>query len=103
MKSHSVSGRSEFPIGLRCKVLPGLFEHERLAIVEDPVGTVVASVVVDSSLVRTETEPKRDVPVPGSLRIRLLEDAELANVALPASSLERGRVIAVSRQLLIAF
>ena len=49
---------------LRCKVLPGMFSHEWLVVIEDPGRGEIASIFVDATLVRTRAEPRRNDPVP---------------------------------------
>ena len=86
---------------LRCKVLPGMFSHEWLVVIEEPDRGEIASIFVDTSLVRTQGEPRRGQPVQGELLVWASARGERANVTLPVPSAEHGSVVSVPSELLI--
>ena len=85
---------------LRCKVLPGMFSHEWLVVIEEPGQGEITSIFVDTTLVRTRGEPRRNAPVPGELRVWATARGERSNVRLPVQSAERGWVVSVPSELL---
>ena len=93
----------EARLAVLCKVLPGMFAGERLAIIEDSAGKRIASLLVDASLVKTETEPKKDVPVLGRVAVLPLHGSEQVTVELPVQSMESGFVISVPSAKLALF
>lgn len=86
---------------LRCKVLPGMFSHEWLVVIEEPGFGEIASIFVDATLVRTRSEPRRNDPVPGELRVWASARGERSNVTLPVPSAEHGSVVSVPSELLV--
>lgn len=87
---------------LRCKVLPGMFSHEQVVVIEEPSGDEITSLFVDKTLVESEGEPRRKRPVPGRLRVEGTPRGERVNVFLPVACLVHGRVISVSADLFSA-
>ena len=86
---------------LKCEVLPGLFENERLVEVQEIAHGKKVSILVDSALVEVKETPQRDRPVEGLLRvIARLTSPDRADVTLPVPSAELGSVISVRPQQL---
>ena len=86
---------------LRCKVLPGMFSHEWLVVIEEPGRGEITSIFVDTTLVRTQGEPRRGHPVTGELLVRARTSGERADVTLPVQSPEHGSVVSVPADLLV--
>ena len=87
---------------LRCRVLPGMFSTEVRVVLEDEPGREIASVFVDSALVRCEAKLRRGRPVPGLLRVDAAKRGDLVNVFLPVETPEHGWVIGVSPDLIVS-
>jgi hypothetical protein len=86
---------------LRCKVLPGMFSHEWLVVIEEPGHGEITSIFVDTTLVRTLGEPRRGHPVAGELLVRASRSGDRADVSLPVQSPEHGWVVSVPADLLV--
>lgn len=85
---------------LRCKVLPGMFDRELLVVVEDLEGAELVSILVDQRSVRVQGQPTGEAPVTGHLLVQASRGGDFANVMLPVSSAEKGRVLSVPSTLL---
>ena len=88
---------------LRCEVLPGPFETERVVVLHEVTCGSTLQIIVDCDLVQSDEPVRRDKPVSG--RVRVLRSGEAsgrANVLLPVPSLEFGSIIAVPPAELVA-
>jgi len=88
---------------LRCEVLPGPFETERVVVLHEMTHGSTLQLIVDSDLVQSDGPVTHDKPVSG--RVRVLRSGETpgrANVLLPVPSLEFGSIIAVPPAELVA-
>jgi hypothetical protein len=88
---------------LRCEVLPGPFDTERVVVLHEMTHGSTLQIIVDSGLVQSDEPPRQDRPVAG--RVRVLRSGEVsgrANVLLPVPSQEFGSIIAVPPAELVA-
>jgi hypothetical protein len=79
-----------------------MFSSERLVVLEEPGGEVVASIFVDGSLVEVDVTLRGDEAVPGRIKVELRQAKQRLNVFLPAADAEHGRVVSLSADLLVA-
>lgn len=87
---------------LKCKMLPGMFSNEVLAVIEDPARGEIVSILVDESVVEIREPLTRDRAVDGLLRVQASGHGGRVNVMLPVESAELGRVVSVPLELLAA-
>ena len=87
---------------LRCEVLPGPFDTERVVVLHEMTHGKTLQIIVDSGLVQSDEPPRKDRPVAGRLRVlRSAEAPGRADVLLPVPSQEFGSIIAVPEAELV--
>jgi hypothetical protein len=80
---------------LRCRVYPGQFSVEYAVVIRQSDGTEV-SLFVPQELVECPQAPSFDHPVPGWIRVELVQQqGRLALLCLPRSTLENGQYVTV--------
>ena len=88
---------------LRCEVLPGPFDTERVVVLHEMTRGKTLQIIVDRELVQSDEPPSQGRPVAG--RVRVLRSGDVSgqtNVLLPVPSAEFGSIIAVPAAELVA-